>query len=273
MLRLHHHGVRLCDGLSRRDWLHVGGIGLGGLTLPRLLQARAHAAESSRPPTAKSVIVLFNSGGIPHHESFDPKPEAPEAVRGPFAAIPTRTPGLLVGELIPRTAQLTDRMAVIRTMVTGDNAHSTSGYQMLTGMPHVPLNRENAAPGKPNDWPSLNALVQALRPSQNGLPASIVLPRLMAKTPGRGPMPDCWAASLIRGFWSAIPPIRSFRPPDVISRRTSRRCGWIGGCRCWSRLASGWTTSNGTPRSAATTTISSRRSTCWPAVGRARRSI
>jgi hypothetical protein len=233
MLRLHHHGVRLCDGLSRRDWLHVGGIGLGGLTLPRLLQARAHAAESSRPPTAKSVIVLFNSGGIPHHESFDPKPEAPEAVRGPFAAIPTRTPGLLVGELIPRTAQLTDRMAVIRTMVTGDNAHSTSGYQMLTGMPHVPLNRENAAPGKPNDWPSLNALVQALRPSQNGLPASIVLPRLMANNGGQDPWPGTDAGLLGRKFdpWFLVcdPSDPQFQAPgcdlpkDVSTVRLDRR--------------------------------------------------
>ena len=147
MLRVLNNGVRLCDGVTRREWLRVGSVGLSGLTLPRLLQDRAEASDSARLGKAKSVIVLFNSGGIPHHESFDPKPEAPANVRGDFGAIASRTPGLLVGELIPRTAMLTDRMAVIRTLVTGDNADSTSGYQMLTGMPHIPLNRENAGPG------------------------------------------------------------------------------------------------------------------------------
>jgi hypothetical protein len=192
MLRFLERGTHLCERFSRREWLRVGAIGLGGLTLPRLLERRASAQGGASPgetAPAKSVIVLFNSGGMPHHETWDPKPEAPAEVRGAFGTIATRTPGLHVGELMPQTAQLTDRIAVIRAMVTGDNAHSTSGYQMLTGVPHVPLSRENAGPGKPNDWPAMNAIVKALRPSRGGLPSSISLPRRMANNGGQNPWP------------------------------------------------------------------------------------
>ncbi len=198
MLTLTADGRRLCDGLSRREWLRAGSLGLGGLSLPALLQQRASARADGRRGSAKSVIVLFISGGMPQHETFDPKPEAPREIRGDFGAIATRTPGLFLGELLPKMSQLTDRMAIIRTMVTGDNAHSTSGYQMLTGMPHVPLNRENAGPGKPNDWPSLNAMVQALRPPVAGLPASISLPRRLANNNGQDPWPGTEAGILGR---------------------------------------------------------------------------
>lgn len=197
MLTFHSRNASLCDGLTRREWLRIGGIGLGGLTLPRLLKAQA---EPALAPRAKSVIVLFNSGGIPQHESFDPKPDGPKETRGVFGAIETRTPGYRIGELLPKTALLTEKMAIVRTMVTGDNAHSTSGYQMLTGVPHVPLNRENAGPGKPNDWPSFNALVQALRPPRGGLPASISLPRRMANNGGQDPWPGTDAGFLGRRF-------------------------------------------------------------------------
>ncbi len=188
MLRLLGANRQLCDGINRRDWMRIGGLSLGGLTLPNLLRQRV-AQAANHAVRAKSVIVLFNSGGIPHHESWDPKPEAPEAIRGEFGAIPTRTPGLFVGELMPQTALLTEDIAVIRSMVTGDNAHSTSGYQMLTGIPHVPLNRENSRPGRPNDWPASAAIVQMLREPRGGLPAAIALPRRLANNNGQDPWP------------------------------------------------------------------------------------
>lgn len=116
--------------------------------------------------------------------------------------IASRTPGLWVGELMPQTALHTDKIAVIRTMVTGDNAHSSSGYQMLTGVPHIPLSRENALPEKPNDAPSYAAMIRALRTAQPGLPAAITLPRRLANVgekvwPGQGggiigPQHDPW---------------------------------------------------------------------------------
>ena len=140
MLKLYQPTPALCDGFSRREWMRLGGISLGGLTLAQVLEQRQARAENQPPVRAKSVIVLFQSGGLPQHETFDPKPEAPAEIRGEFGSVSTRTPGLMVGELMPKTAAITDRMAVIRSMVTGDNAHSTSGYQMMTGIQHSPLN-------------------------------------------------------------------------------------------------------------------------------------
>ena len=186
--------------VTRREIMRVGGIGLGGLALSDLLRHRAEAKGRAGRGPAKSVIVLFNSGGMPHHETWDPKPEAPKEVRGDFGVIPTKTPGYFVGELMPKTAALTDRIAVIRTMQTRDNAHSTSGYQMMTGVPHIPLSRENAAPGKPNDAPNLGAVVQALRASQGGLPSAIMLPRKLANFGGLNPWPGNDAGALGRKF-------------------------------------------------------------------------
>ena len=197
MLEITRPAPHLCDGLTRRDWLRLGAVGAGGLTLPGLLQSQAQAAGAAR---AKSVILLFNTGGIPHHETWDPKPQAPREVRGDFGVIPTRTPGMFVGELMPKTALLTDRIAVVRTMATGDNAHSTSGYQMLTGVPHIPLSQENTPPRKPNDWPCANALVRALRPPRGGLPSSIMLPRKLANMGGLYPWPGADAGFLGRKY-------------------------------------------------------------------------
>jgi len=179
MLRIEHREAGIPHGWTRREWLRVGGIGLGGLSLPALLQARASAAPAARGSSfgrAKSVIIFGLVGGPPQHETWDPKPLAPVEVRGQFGVIPTKTPGLSVGELMPKTALLTDKIAVLRAVVTNDNAHSSSGYQMLTGVPHLPLNQESAVPKAPNLSPSMGALMRALRPSPGQLPSSITIP-------------------------------------------------------------------------------------------------
>src|SRR5262245_59375563 len=137
-------------GPSRREWLRVGGLGLGGLALPALLGNRA-AASPAPSGRAKGVIAFCLLGGPPQHETWDPKPDAPAEVRGVYKPIATRTPGLRVGELMPDTAALTDRVAVLRAVSTNDNAHSSSGYQMLTGVPHVPPNSENVTAKAPNN--------------------------------------------------------------------------------------------------------------------------
>jgi hypothetical protein len=175
MLSLFHRGARLCDGLSRREWLRAGGLSAFGLSLSGLSQGR------STPPSAsfgkaKSCIVLFYLGGPPQHETWDPKPHAPAEVRGPFKPTATNVPGIQVGELMPRTAGHLDKICVLRAMSTNDNAHSSSGYWMLTGMPHQPTNTENAKLGAPNDWPCTAAMVQRLRPARGGLPAAITVP-------------------------------------------------------------------------------------------------
>jgi hypothetical protein len=175
-------GLTLCDGISRREWLRVGGIGLGGLSLSSLLNNRALAADRPAPSDrstsfgkAKSVIVFNLNGGVPQHETWDPKPNAPEDIRGEFGVTSTSTPGYHVGELMPQVAKLTDRLAVLRAVVTHDNNHSSSGYQMLTGVEHIPLSRENSLPVAPNISPSLAAMVRALR-KDKGLPSAMVIP-------------------------------------------------------------------------------------------------
>lgn len=181
MFRFADHSPSLCDRIPRREWLRVGGMTLGGLSLPRLLHARGASATpaSSKPGfgKAKSCILVFLLGGPPQHETFDPKPEAPSEVRGDYKPIASSLPGLDVGEWMPQTAMQAHRLSVLRAVVTDDNAHSSSGYYMLTGRPHIPMNRENATPGAPNDWPCVGAMVRSIAPqTEHGLPSAITLP-------------------------------------------------------------------------------------------------
>lgn len=178
MLRLLQQPLRLCDGIRRREFLRAGGLGALGLSMPLLDQHRSQAASAVNAVAgkAKSCIVLFLMGGPSQHSTFDPKPLAPAAVRGEFGPTQTVVPGMDLCELWPRTARLTDKLAILRAMSTGDNAHSSSGYYMLTGQPHAPLNAENVNPGFPNDFPNLGATVRSLTASQSQLPAAIRLP-------------------------------------------------------------------------------------------------
>jgi hypothetical protein len=191
MLTIRATGARLCDGLARRDFLHVGGLGLLGLSLPQLQRGRAEAAASAQPAAAVprtgragSCILLFLMGGPPQHSTWDPKPEAPAEVRGEFRPIATSVPGLRVCELMPRLARRADKLCVLRAVSTDDNAHSSSGYYMLTGQPHQPMNFENANPGPPNNWPTLGAVVQRLRRGPGALPAAVRLPHRIFNTDG-----------------------------------------------------------------------------------------
>lgn len=160
-------------GISRREWLRVGGLGAASLSLPGLLQARSSRTPQRRP---KSCIVLFFLGAPPQQETWDPKPDSPSEARGDLKCIASATPGLRVGELMPRTARLTERIAVLRAMYTNDNAHSSSGYYMTTGVPHQPRGVENVRPGAPNDSPALGAVVRKVLQQPACLPAAVTLP-------------------------------------------------------------------------------------------------
>lgn len=220
-----------CSGLNRREWLRVGGIGLGGLTLVDLLRrpARAAAPEGGK---AKSVILFGLTGGPPQHETWDPKPDAPAEIRGPLGTIASRTPGLWVGELMPQTAALTEKIAVLRAVVTNDNAHSSSGYQMLTGVPHLPTNQENATPRAPNTSPCVGSVVRYLRQRPGQLPAAVTLPEHIWND-GNLPWPGQNAGVLGRRHdpWliHCHPESPTFRiegmeaPADVAERLTGRR--------------------------------------------------
>jgi hypothetical protein len=235
MLNIHDSGTRLCDGLTRREWLCLGGLSAFGLSLPDVLASRTSLAPATGPGSfgkAKACIVLFHLGGPPQHETWDPKPDAPAGIRGDLKPIATNVPGVQVGELMPRTAQLLDRICVLRALSTNDNAHSSSGYWMLTGVPHQPMNSENAKPGAPNDWPCTAALVQKLRRGRNGLPAAIALPDHIWNDGGlTWPGQDGGFLGRAANPWliHCEPQLPSFQitgltlPQDVSAERMSRR--------------------------------------------------
>src|SRR5205807_2191806 len=112
-------------------------------------------------------IFLWLQGGPPQHETFDPKPDAPAEIRGEFKPIATNVPGIRFSELLPRTARLADKLAVIRTLSTNDDNHDVSGYWVLTGYKYGP---GSARQIKPTDWPYFGSLVKMLKPSDR-LPA------------------------------------------------------------------------------------------------------
>src|SRR5438128_955886 len=147
MFALHDHPARLCDGISRRELLRVGGLSVLGLSLPGLLQARpaTQRALGSTFGRAKNVIFLWLQGGPPQHETWDPKPDATAEIRGEFRPIATNVPGIQIGELLPRTARIADKLAIVRSIATDDTNHDVSGYWALTCYP--------PAPGRPRPTP------------------------------------------------------------------------------------------------------------------------
>src|SRR5947209_2767837 len=109
MLHLRGPRRRFCDGLSRRSFLRVGGLAVGGLTLPALLRAEEQAGKRLH----RSVIMVYLSGGLAHQDTFDLKPNAPAEVRGEFKPIATRVPGVQVGEHLPRLAAAMDKVLLV----------------------------------------------------------------------------------------------------------------------------------------------------------------
>ena len=173
-------------GRSRREVLRIGGLGCLGLSLPTLLRSpsAASTAPLATPASfgrAKSCLIFFLGGGPPQHETFDPKDDAPREIRGEFKSIATKVPGLRFCELLPRTAQIADKISVVRSLRTDVNSHSTSGYWMLTGYPHA--SKAESLPPDPSDWPSLASVVGALKPSRRSPFSSVVLPEPVVNNP------------------------------------------------------------------------------------------
>ena len=193
MLTIVGNPKRVCDPISRREILRAGGAGLLGLSLPQLLAAEALASQSERvTPKAKSVIFLLLFGGPSQLETFDMKPEAPDKIRGPFRPIGSRTPGLIMSEHLPLTANVSDRFCVVRTMSHSFNDHSGGAHYIQTGRRwHVPIG--GGFSPTPKDWPSMGSLVEYCDQSQFGLarsmPSYMVLPNTLGRLQEAGQYP------------------------------------------------------------------------------------
>ncbi len=162
---------RNCAGITRRDLLRVGALGLGGLTLPNLLRARA----AGRATKDTSVVWLFLPGGPSHLDTYDPKPDAPAEFRGPFRPIRTRVPGLDVCELMPQQARVMDKMAVVRTFGHNDGNHGSAVHWVATGVLFPPADL-----GEPQIAPFPGAVTAKVRGThpRTGMPPYVSLSRL-----------------------------------------------------------------------------------------------
>jgi hypothetical protein len=169
-----------CDGVSRRNFLKIGALGLGGLSLPQLLQAES---KSGVRRSHKAVIMVFLPGGPSHQDMFDLKMDAPSEIRGEFRPISTNVSGTQICEHLPRLAKLADKYTLIRSMVGAFDDHDA--YQCLTGRPNRSL--------PPGGWPSLGAVLSRLEGSVNR-----TVPPFVGLSPKMGEMR--WARSGDPGF-------------------------------------------------------------------------
>lgn len=154
--------------LSRRQVLQVGALPLLGLSLTDVFAARA-----SRTQREKSCIFIYQYGGLSQLDSWDPKPDGPSEIRGPYKPIATSTPGFQVGELMPQLAELSHRYAVIRSMSHRTSVHNLANRMLLAGQTQPDLHA-----------PSMGAIVSKLRPTTGGMPSHVWLQKF-----GGGAMP------------------------------------------------------------------------------------
>lgn len=172
MLNLTGHQLRMCDGISRRSCLQIGGLAMGGMSLPQILRAQNAAGESS---SHKAVIMIFLAGGPPHQDMVDLKPNAPSEVRGEFDPIDTNVPGIQISELMPRVASMMDRFAIIRSLVGAEGRHDA--FECCTGH-HFRSNQPQGG------WPAIGSSVSRLMgPVDPSVPPYVDLSHKMAHDP------------------------------------------------------------------------------------------
>ncbi|MDA1016934.1 MAG: DUF1501 domain-containing protein, partial [Planctomycetota bacterium] len=171
--------------LTRRTAIQAGGIGLLGLGMNHVAGLRElAAAPGDGTKRHRAAIYIFLSGGLAQHESFDPKPLAPENIRGEFSPIDTATPGIQISEHLPRLAACSNKWSLVRSLTHPYNEHSIGHHVMLTGRTETPRGFKSNAPTA-NDYPSIPSVVTGVVPRRNNLPPAAVLPEKLIHVTGR----------------------------------------------------------------------------------------
>jgi hypothetical protein len=204
------HG-RFCDGISRRSFLSIGGLAMGGLCLPTLLRAEERAGKSR---SHKAVIMVYLSGGLAHQDTFDLKPSAPAEVRGEFRPIATKVSGVHISELLPKTAAVMDRVAVIRSIYGLIDEHSS--WQNVTGFPMNTAKRE----GRPH----FGSVVARVRGSTDRVmpPFVDLFPTMQHRpynSPGAGLLGQGSGGVKVDGEDVAVTKLRGMSPGQLSDRR------------------------------------------------------
>ena len=191
--------------LSRRNLLTIGALGGIGLTLTdffRLQKAQADQKHyETKEGTAKSVIYIFLPGGMSQQESFDPKPYAPLEYRGPMGSIPTKLTGVRVNQLFKQTAQVADKISIIRSMTHGEAAHERGVHNMHTGY----------RPSPALTYPSMGSVVSHEFGPRNNLPPYVLIPNQTNPYEGTGYLSSSYAAFSI----GADPAQKGFKVRDL----------------------------------------------------------
>src|SRR4029079_11792746 len=172
----------LCGGMTRRDWLRIGGLGLAGLSLPDglTLQEAAAGESKEREPgfgRAKAIILIHLYGSPSQLEWVDCKPDAPVEIRGQFGAIPSSLPGCQVCELFPNMAKVMDRTTVLRSLTHPYPLHGVAFA--LTGVPAIDVAME-LSPRDPRHWPFIGSVIDYVESRRAGGQAPRSVPRNMA---------------------------------------------------------------------------------------------
>ena len=165
--------TEMLDITTRRGFLKVGGLAVGGLTLPNFLRMKAHAGQVG-PTPKKSVILIWQAGGPSHIDMYDLKPNAPAEFRGEFKPISTNVSGIQIGEHLPCQAKVMDKLAIVRSAFHTNAGHGMGSQWMLTGyQPTIEVND--------NIYPSTGSIVAKVKgPNDPGMPAYVNLPRMLS---------------------------------------------------------------------------------------------
>ena len=194
---------RLCNGVSRRNFLRIGALAPVGLSLANLLAIEKARAAGPGKARAKSVILVFLGGGISHHDTFDPKPDAVEEIRGKYKTIPTSVAGLHVTELLPRMAQVMDKVALIRSGTHENDHHETATNWVLSGRFGSPF----------GDHPALGAVVARETGFAGLVPPYVAVPRNPAFTWELGK--SAWLGGRYESFKCGDPNAADFKVRDL----------------------------------------------------------